>query len=242
MHNIYIDGSSQVNNKIIGIGIYDSTTKFELSMVKDGNDVFDAESEALEEAIRYCQLNGIVQESRIFTDSKEVHRMYIDYVLSLGFSEFIWIPRELNVVADKLSTLYKNYSKSTKTKIVLDIKTNVVTKTTKIKETTSLNNLNKEQIIQSLNDFSLEKRMKLLEKLKETSAVNKTIWNYYFNGVRTISKNKKNTYFKLIPLLIPDTKNKKNKANLLNEITMSGIKMLLESVKNLKMKETNDNK
>ena len=80
--------------------------------------------------------------------------------------------------------------------------------------------------------------MKLLEKLRDTSAANKTRWKYYFGSAKIISKNKKNTYFKLIPLLIPDTKNKKNRANLLNEITFDGIKMLLESIKNLKMKET----
>ena len=79
--------------------------------------------------------------------------------------------------------------------------------------------------------------MKLIEKLRDTSAANKTIWNYYFSSTKIISKNKKNTYFKLIPLLIPDTKNKKNRANLLNEISTDGIRMLLESVKNLKIKE-----
>ena len=158
--------------------------------------------------------------------------------MSLGFVDFIWIPRELNVVADRLSTQYKDYSKSTKTKVVLDMKNNTITKTTKIKESTSLKSLNKEQIIEHLNQYSIEKRMKLLEKLRDTSVVNKTIWNYYFGSAKIISKNKKNTYFKLIPLLIPDTKNKKNKHNLLNEITFDGIKMLLESVKNLKMKET----
>ena len=238
MHNIYIDGSSQYQNKLIGIGVYDSSTGFELSMVKTGDNVYEAEYGALEEAIRYCQLNDIIKESRIFTDSTQIYNENRDYILSLGFVDFIWIPRELNTVADKLSTLYKNYSKSTKTKVVLDMKNNTITKTTKIKERTSINSLNKEQIIEHLNRYSIEKRMKLIEKLKETSAVNKTIWNYYFNGVKTISKNKKNTYFKLIPLLIPDTKNKKNKHNLLNEITFDGIKMLLESVKNLKIKET----
>ena len=207
-------------------------------MVKNGDSVYDAEYGALEEAIRYCKLNNIIKESRIFTDSQQIHSENREYVLNLGFVDFIWIPRELNTVADKLSTQYKNYSKSTKIKVLLDVKNNTITKTTKIKETTSLKSLNKEQIIQSLNEFSLERRMKLLEKLKDTSAVNKTIWNYYFNGVSVISKNKKNTYFKLIPLLIPDTKNKKNKANLLNEITFDGIKMLLESVNNLKIKET----
>lgn len=238
MHNIYIDGSSQYQNKLIGIGVYDSSNGFELSMVKTGDNVYEAEYGALEEAIRYSKLNNIVEESRIFTDSQQIYSENRDYILSLGFVDFIWIPRELNTVADRLSTQYKNYSKSTKTKVVLDMKNNTITKTTKIKETTSLKSLNKEQIIEHLNQYSVEKRMKLIEKLKDISSVNKTIWNYYFNGVQTISKNKKNTYFKLIPLLIPDTKNKKNKHNLLSEITFDGIKMLLESVKNLKMKET----
>ena len=72
MHNIYIDGSSQVQNKLIGIGIYDSSNGVELSMVKTGDSVYDAEYGALEEAIRYCQLNDIVKESRIFTDSQQI--------------------------------------------------------------------------------------------------------------------------------------------------------------------------
>lgn len=238
MHNIYIDGSSQVQNKLIGIGVYDSSTGFELSMVKTGDSVYDAEYGALEEAIRYCQLNNIVKESRIFTDSTQIYNENKNYILDLGFVDFIWIPRELNTVADRLSTQYKDYSKSTRTKVVLDIKKNTITKTTKIKEITQVNTLSKEQIIQSLNEFSIEKRTKLIEKLRDTSSVNKTIWNYYFGTATVISKNKKNTYFKLIPLLISDTKNKKNKANLLNEITIDGIRMLLESVKNLKIKET----
>lgn len=237
MHNIYIDGSSQHNNKLIGIGVYDSSNGFELSMVKNGDSVYDAEYGALEEAIRYCQLNGIIRESRIFTDSTQIYNENKDYILSIGFVDFIWIPRELNTVADRLSTQYKDYSKSTKTKVVLDIKKNTITKTTKIKEITQVNTLSKEQIIQSLNEFSIEKRTKLIEKLRDTSSVNKTIWNYYFGDAKVISKNKKNTYFKLIPLLISDTKNKKNRANLLNEITINGIRMLLESVKNLKIKE-----
>lgn len=238
MHNIYIDGSSQVQNKLIGIGIYDSSNGFELSMVKTGDNVYEAEYGALEEAIRYSKLNDIVKESRIFTDSQQIYSENRDYILSLGFVDFIWIPRELNVVADRLSTQYKDYSKSTKTKVVLDMKNNTITKTTKIKESTSLKSLNKEQIIEHLNQYSIEKRMKLLEKLRDNSAANKTIWNYYFGSAKIISKHKKYTYFKLIPLLIPDTKNKKNKHYLLNEITFDGIKMLLESVKNLKMKET----
>ena len=240
MHNIYIDGSSQVQNKLIGIGIYDSSNGFELSMVKTGDNVYDAEYGALEEAIRYCQINDIVKESRIFTDSTQIYNENKEYISELGFVDFIWIPRELNTVADRLSTQYKDYSRSTKTKLVLDIKKNTITKTTKIKETTHVNTLSKEQIIEHLNQYSIEKRMKLIEKLRDTSAANKTIWNYYFSSAKIISKNKKNTYFKLIPLLIPDTKNKKNRANLLNEISTDGIRMLLESVKNLKIKEINE--
>ena len=157
MHNIYIDGSSQVQNKLIGIGIYDSSNGFELSMVKTGDSVYDAEYGALEEAIRYCQLNDIVKESRIFTDSTQIYNENKDYISELGFVDFIWIPRELNVVADRLSTQYKDYSKSTKTKVVLDMKNNTITKTTKIKESTSLKSLNKEQIIEHLNQYSIEK-------------------------------------------------------------------------------------
>lgn len=229
MHNIYIDGSCQDANKLIGIGIYNSTTKFELSMVKDGDNVYDAEYGALEEAIRYCQFNGIVKQSRIFTDSDEVYRLNKEYVLSLGFADFIWIPRELNVKADKLSTSYKEYTKSTKTKISLT--NNTVIRTTKIKEVTSRKVLAKTQIIDILNEFSEDKKMKLIEKLKDTSGVNKAVYDYYFGNSKTISKQKKNTYFLLIPLLIDGTKNKNIKKNLLERIKVEGINMLLENIK-----------
>ena len=111
MHNIYIDGSSQVQNKLIGIGIYDSSNGFELSMVKTGDNVYEAEYGALEEAIRYSKLNDIVKESRIFTDSQQIYSENRDYILSLGFVDFIWIPRELNKKADSLSSKYKQYTK-----------------------------------------------------------------------------------------------------------------------------------
>lgn len=35
MYNIYIDESSQVENNLIGIGVYNSTTKFELAIIKN---------------------------------------------------------------------------------------------------------------------------------------------------------------------------------------------------------------
>lgn len=233
MHNIYIDGSCQDANKLIGIGIYNSTTKFELSMVKDGDNVYDAEYGALEEAIRYCQFNGIVKQSRIFTDSDEVYRLNKEYVLSLGFADFIWIPRELNIKADKLSTLYKEYTKSTRTKISLN--NNVIIKTTKIKETTKVKSLSKTEIIEKLNEFSEEKRMKLIYKLKDLTKSNKCIYDYYFANGGKVGKNNKNTYFKLIPLLVKTTRSGKSQNNLLEEITLAGINTLLN---NIKMKES----
>ena len=229
MHNIYIDGSCQDANKLIGIGIYNSTTKFELSMVKDGDNVYDAEYGALEEAIRYCQFNGIVKQSRIFTDSDEVYRLNKEYVLSLGFADFIWIPRELNIKADKLSTSYKEYTKSTRTKISLN--NNVIIKTSKIKETTKVKSLSKTEIIEKLNEFSEEKRMKLIYKLKDLTKSNKCIYDYYFANGSKVGKNNKNTYFKLIPLLVKTTRSGKSQNNLLEEITLAGINTLLNNIK-----------
>ena len=233
MHNIYIDGSYDHSNKLIGIGIYNSTTKFELAMVKDGKNVSEAEYEALEECLRYCKLNGITEQSRIFTDSKEIHNAYHEYVKREGISEFIWIPRELNKKADALSSEYKQYTKSTRTKISFDNK--CVIKTTKIKEIQETKTLNKEQIIDILNEFSLEKRMALIEKLKNDSGLRKTIYEYYFGNKPNLAKSKRNTYYYLIPLIIENTKNKSLRHNLLNEITTDGINHLL---KNIKMKET----
>ena len=61
MHNIYIDGSYDHSNKLIGIGIYNSTTMFELAMVKDGKNVSEAEYEKLREILRM----GLTEEQGI---------------------------------------------------------------------------------------------------------------------------------------------------------------------------------
>ena len=233
MNNIFIDGSYNHENKLIGIGVYNSTTGFELAMVKDGKNVSEAEYEALEECLRYCKMNKIIEKSRIFTDSKEIHEIYYNYVLSEGVKEFIWIPRELNSKADKLSSEYKQYTKNVKTKISFN--NNCIIKTTKIKEITKTKSLNKEQIINLLNEFSEEKRMKLIQKLKDHSGVCKAVFEYYFNNSKNLSIKKRNTYYYLIPLIITGTKNKMNKANLLNQITVDGINNLL---KDLKLKES----
>lgn len=233
MNNIFIDGSYNHENKLIGIGVYNSSNGFELSMVKDGENVSEAEYEALQECLRYCKMNNIIKNSRIFTDSKEIHQAFYDSVLAEGIKEFIWIPRELNSKADKLSSEYKQYTKNVRTKISFD--NNCIIKTTKIKEITKTKTLNKEQIINLLNEFSEEKRMKLIEKLKDHSGICKLIHEYYFGSSKHLSNKKKNTYFYLIPLLIPGTKNKMNRTNLLNQITVDGINNLL---KELKLKET----
>ena len=77
--------------------------------------------------------------------------------------------------------------------------------------------------------------MKLIEKLKDHSGICKLIHEYYFGSSKRLSNKKKNTYFYLIPLLIPGTKNKMDRTNLLNQITVDGINNLL---KELKLKET----
>ena len=233
MNNIFIDGSYKHENKLIGIGVYNSSNGFELAMVKDGENVSEAEYEALQECLRYCKMNNIIKNSRIFTDSKEIHQAFYDSVLAEGIKEFIWIPRELNSKADKLSSEYKQYTKNVRTKISFD--NNCIIKTTKIKEITKTKTLNKEQIINLLNEFSEEKRMKLIEKLKDHSGICKLIHEYYFGSSKRLSNKKKNTYFYLIPLLIPGTKNKMDRTNLLNQITVDGINNLL---KELKFKET----
>ena len=233
MHNIYIDGSYNHENKLIGIGIYDSSNGFELAMVKNGENVSEAETEALEECLRYCKMNNIVKYSRIFTDSKEIHVQLYNYVINQGIREFIWIPRELNTKADKLSAEYKQYTKNVRTKISFN--NNSVIKTTKIKEVSLTKSLSKEQIIEILNQFSEQKRIILIEKLKDYSNANQLIYNYYFNGANKLSKQKRNTYFYLIPLLLSNTRNKSNIKTLIDKITIEGINNLL---KHVKMKET----
>ena len=233
MNNIFIDGSYNHENKLIVIGVYNSSNGFELAMVKDCENVSEAEYEALQECLRYCKMNNITKDSRIFTDSKEIHQAFYESVLAEGIKEFIWIPRELNTKADKLSSEYKQYTKNIRTKISFD--NNCIIKTTKIKEITKTKSLNKERIIELLNDFSEEKRMKLIQKLKNHSKINVLIYNYYFGESKNLSNKKKNTYFYLIPLLISDTKNKMLKKNLLEKITLDGINNLL---KDFKTKET----
>ena len=227
MNNIYIDGSCNHKEKIIGIGIYNSTNNFELSIVKDGNSSSDAEFEALEECLRYCKMNNITNKSRIFTDSKEIHTKFYDYVIRNGIAEFIWIPRELNKRADQLSSQYKEYLKTEVTKISYN--NNCIVKTTKIKEVSKTKSLSKEQIIDFLNEFSQEKRMKLIEKLKGNSRGNEVIFNYYFNNTSNIAAKKRNTYYFLIPLLV-EVKSKLTREHLLGNISEHGLKELLNKV------------
>ena len=61
MNNIFIDGSYNHENKLIGIGVYNSSNGFELSMVKNGENVSEAEYEALQECLRYCKMNNIIK-------------------------------------------------------------------------------------------------------------------------------------------------------------------------------------
>lgn len=229
IENIYIDGSSQHEKGIIGIGIFNSTTKFELSMVKNGKDCYEAEYEALQECIRYCQMNSNVQNSRIFTDSQILHKNEYDYIKALGFVDFIWIPRELNKEADRLSAYYKNSSLSTRVTNNIKIKNNSIISTTKTKttETTKMSGLTPTQIIETLLKYPETSRRKLIDKLN-SNPNRKTVYNYYFNNGPKVGKKKKTTYYYLIPLLV-ETKSK-NTSSYINKLTVSGLNCLLKEL------------
>jgi len=231
MYNIFIDGSYNHKNKLIGIGVYNSTNGFELAMVKDGDNVSEAEYEALQECLRYCKMNNITEVSRIFTDSKEIHEMYYESVIREGIKEFIWIPRELNSIADKLSSSYKQYTKNIKTNISFD--NNCVIKTTKIKEISK--SLSKDELIDLLNTFSIDKKMSLINKMGKLSKNNSRIYKYYFNNTGKVSsKLKTKSFYLLIPLLIENTRCDLPQNNLINKISLFGIYSLLSEVKERK--------
>ena len=231
MYNIFIDGSYNHKNKLIGIGVYNSTNGFELAMVKDGDNVSEAEYEALQECLRYCKMNNITEVSRIFTDSKEIHEMYYESVIREGIKEFIWIPRELNSIADKLSSSYKQYTKNIKTNIIFD--NNCVIKTTKIKEISK--SLSKDELIDLLNTFSIDKKMSLINKMGKLSKNNSRIYKYYFNNTGKVSsKLKTKSFYLLIPLLIENIRCDLPQNNLINKISLFGIYSLLKEVKERK--------
>lgn len=133
-----------------------------------------------------------------------------------------------------MSSQYKEYLKTEVTKISYN--NNCIVKTTKIKEVSKTKSLSKEQIIDFLNEFSQEKRMKLIERLKSNSKGNEAIFNYYFNNTSNIMTKKRNTYYFIIPLLV-EVKSKLTREHLLGNISAHGLKELLNKVN---IKETKE--
>lgn len=223
MNNIYIDGSYCENTKIVGIGIYNSTTKYTLSLASDGNSPFEAEALALEECIRYCMYNDIVQTSRIFTDCLPLYNSRRQEVLSYGFKDFIWIPRELNTIADKLSSNYKKLRDNKK------IDTDCVVKTSKITKVTR--SLTKEEIVYFLSKYNSSSRRVLVSKLVNSDK-RKAVYDYYFNNGKQIPKKHRTTFYHLIPVLLSSELKLKEKTvrTHLETLTVLGIETVLKQI------------
>ena len=195
--NVFIDGSYNHEQRLVGIGIYNSSTKFELAGVAKGENVSDAELLALKACIKYCQKEKIVNDVRIFTDSQEIEQKFRNSVLQLGFLDLKWIPRELNKDADRLSVMYKTYSKTNKTTL------KGLTIVSKVKEVTSLKSLNPKQIVSIFLNYSPDARFALIEKLSKDSKVNANVYKHLILGGPLFNV-KKNTFYYFIQAILPE--------------------------------------
>jgi len=104
---IYVDASYQdtvssisLYEKEIGTGIVTKVNNSEFS-IKDNN---QAESLAVFQAILYIKKQDY-KKAIILCDNENVAKKYADYEKGI---RVIWIPREINIVADKLTKLENN--------------------------------------------------------------------------------------------------------------------------------------
>ena len=108
--HISFDASIPNKSNICNIGIYDTTNKHKLSKTFyiDKNCSFKAETMALACTLEYAFENGI-KILNLFTDNKSLADYGIpkQFLLKFKFKKvtLTWIPRELNVEADKLSKI-----------------------------------------------------------------------------------------------------------------------------------------
>jgi ribonuclease HI len=182
IHNIFIDGSHKSANSCVGV--WDMQTGYEQSFIVDAICSYTVELSALQHALRYIKLNNLENKCRVFTDSKPVYNSMKEEVKHDGVSELIWIPREVNQYADSLS---KNR----------DTAVDLSTPNPKSK-------LKPKNIIEILNKYPIEKRVKLISKISDTSSKSKNIFTYlFYNRANNIKDIEKQGFYKLICNIIP---------------------------------------
>lgn len=105
--NICFDAS--IRNGVVGIGIFNTKWKGKEyhSFNYDGKSSLTAETMALALAMEYARKNQI-EKPRFITDNKQLSTNGIPehFLLKYGYTDFVelvWVPRELNTEADKLS-------------------------------------------------------------------------------------------------------------------------------------------
>lgn len=241
INNIFIDGSYNYITNQICIGIYNQNTQHKISKVYNVKDVCNdktgpatqAERIALQEGIKYCQQYDILSISRFFTDCRELWCKENPNVKELGFVEFIWIPRELNKIADSLASSYVNQTQNITSDV--SIQNDTITTTTTTTQTSKIQELTKEQIIDILLQFPYNKRLLLIKKMSQLSIKNKKYYNHWVNGMTTSNgPTKWNTYYYLIPLILEMDISEGDKIHHLEKIITENVHSLLKSVKLLK--------
>lgn len=207
IHNICIDGSHNNSDGSSGIGIYDTMNGYKVFYKIIGlKSALEAEEEALKYALMYIKKNKI-ERFRILTDCLSLQSEYKYKLITFEKCEdVIWIPRELNSIADSLANEGRNTNKEIYTKYKLKIeskksynfkiKDNDLIKKEKTSITIELNTETKTPLTEiSLyikNNFSLNAKRNLIKTLSKTSSVEieRMIFDLIFNNVEFTNSNK----------------------------------------------------
>lgn len=200
IHNICIDGSHNRTEGSSGIGIFDTMNNqqiyYKILGLKSRN---EAEEEALKYALMYVKKNKI-NKFRILTDCLALQSEYKNILIKFEKCEdVIWIPRELNIIADSLANKGRNSDDENFTKYKLKIKckksykfnicNNDLIKKEKTSVTIELDTETRTPLTEiSLfikNNFNLNAKKNLIKTLSQTSNLDteKLIYDFVFNSL-----------------------------------------------------------
>lgn len=201
IHNICIDGSYNNTNGSSGIGIYDIMKEkkifYKIIGIKSRT---EAEEEALKHALIYVKKNNI-EKFRILTDCYYIMSEYKHKLIKFEKCEdVIWIPRELNSIADSLANegrnnteeIYTKYKMKIETKKSYDfkIKNHDLVKKEKTSITIEVDTETRTPLTEiSLfikNNYSLNSKRNLIKLLSENSDlhIEKIIFDVVFNNAQ----------------------------------------------------------
>jgi len=104
---IYVDASGIQNNTEFKISLYDKQTNATLILAlgEDIQDSTSAESYAIIYAIMYVNKHSISNAMILCDNKSAVNNKTIQNIAKLFHISLLWIPREINIVADRISKL-----------------------------------------------------------------------------------------------------------------------------------------